>query len=54
MMGDTAYGRLPAQKEKEITAAFGKSNKEEQVEWKVRIDLMDAAKAGEDGEEGAA
>ena len=58
-MGDTAYERLLlARKKKELRAALGKSNKAEMVEWKVRIDLMDAAKAGEaggdDGEEGAA
>ena len=53
-MGDTEYGRLLAQKKKEITAALGKSNKAEMVEWKVKIDLIDAAKAGEDGEERAA
>ena len=53
-MGDTSYGRLVALKKKELTAALGKSNRAERVEWRARIDLMDAAEAGEDGEEGAA
>ena len=57
-MGDTSYGRPVALKKKELTAALGKSNKAERNEWRVRIDLMDAAVAGEaggdDGQEGAA
>ena len=55
-MGDTAYGRLLllAQKKKELMAVLVKSNKTERVEWKARIDLMDAVEASEDGEEEAA
>ena len=53
-MGFTAHGRLLAQKKKVLKASLGKSNNTKRVEWKMRIDLMDSAKAGEDGEEGAA
>ena len=62
-MGDTAYGRLVALKKKELTAALGKSTKKERVEWRAKIDLMDAnlvgdereiyLMAGKDGDEGA-
>ena len=58
MMCDTAYGRVLAQKKKELTEALGRSNKAEKVEWIAKIDLMNPAEAdeeaGDDGEEGAA
>ena len=53
-MGDTAYGRLLAQKKKELTAALGKSTKEERAEWRRRIDAMDASEEADDGEVGVA
>ena len=53
-MGDTAYGRLLALNKKELTAALGKSTKEERVEWRARIDVMDASEEADDGEMGVA
>ena len=66
-MGDTAYGPLVALKKKELTAALGKSTKNERDEWRAKIylmdaglvgknreiDLMDTSNVGEDGDEGA-
>ena len=53
-MGDTAYGRLLALKKKELTAALGKSTKEERAEWRAIIDVMDASEEVNDGEMGVA
>ena len=48
-MGDTAYCRMVAFNNKEMTAALGKSTKKERDECKAKTDLMDTSNAGEDG-----
>ena len=49
-MGDSAYGWLVALKNKQLTAALGKSTKKERDEWRAKIDLMDANLVGDDRE----
>ena len=52
-MGDTVKGRLLVLKKKELTAALGKSSKEEWAKWRAMIDVMHSSEECNNGEMGA-
>ena len=53
-MGDTAFGRLLGMRKRELHTAVDHYDKDERIELKRKLDMMDANEDTRDGEEGSA
>ena len=53
-MGDTAFGRLVGVRKRELHAAVDHYDRNERIELKRKLDMMDANEDTRDGEEGSA
>ena len=53
-MGDTAFGRLLGVRKRELHAAVAHYDKDERIELKRNLDMMDTNEDTRDGEEGSA